>query len=279
MTIDRNDIVEIQCIVERSGEIINEYYRSQEFTTEWKKDLSPLTDADKASNENIVSGLGRLFPRVPVISEESVLPGYRLRSGWKTAWIVDPLDGTREFIHRNGRFCVNVALIEDRKPVFGMINVVTDGEILWALAGEGCFISKGGKTEPLHARERSGKLRMAVSRFNVMEEELQYLDHLQKKYELELVPLSASSKYCMIAKGEIDLAPKFGACSEWDVAAAQVIVEESGGLVASVGAGKTMGYNKPSMTVLPFVAFGKRVHGMILEGNTDFQWRVTRQTK
>ncbi|MDR0543939.1 MAG: 3'(2'),5'-bisphosphate nucleotidase CysQ [Odoribacteraceae bacterium] len=275
MIIDEKDITEVQCIAEKAGEMISEYYRSQEFATELKKDFSPLTDADKASNRHIVSELKRLFPQIPVISEESELPDYRSRSAWKRLWIVDPLDGTQEFIHRIGRFCVNIALIEGKKPVFGMINVISDGEILWGLRGKGCFISRDGRTEMLQPRPRTGKLRIAVSRFHVTEKELQYIDHLQERgREVEIVPLGASSKYCMMAKGEIDLLPKFGPCSEWDVAAGQVIVEATGGAIACVESGKAMEYNKPSMLVPPFIVFGKRVREMILDGNTDFQWKV-----
>ncbi|MDR2129927.1 MAG: 3'(2'),5'-bisphosphate nucleotidase CysQ [Odoribacteraceae bacterium] len=275
MMINEIDIADIQHIVESAGEIISEYYRSREFTTELKRDFSPLTDADKASNRCIESGLKRLFPQIPVISEETKVPDYRLRAGWKRVWLVDPLDGTQEFIHRNGRFCVNVALIEERKPIFGMINVISDGEILWGMAGGGCFLSREGRTEPVRPQARTGRLRVAVSRFHVTEEELLYLDHLKEKgYEVEMVPLGASSKYCMMAKGEIDLIPKFGQCSEWDVAAGQVIVEAAGGGVTSLESGQAMAYNKPSMAVTPFVAFGKRVHGMILDGNTDFRWEL-----
>ncbi|MDR2414198.1 MAG: 3'(2'),5'-bisphosphate nucleotidase CysQ [Odoribacteraceae bacterium] len=273
MSIDEKMVTDIQCIIAKAGEIIGKYFRSQEFVTKLKEDFSPLTDADKDSNRYIVSELKRLFPRIPVISEESDVPDYRSRSGWKSLWIVDPLDGTQEFIHRNGRFCVNIALVEERKPVFGMINVVTDGEILWGIPGKGCFTGREGRMEMLQPQTRTGKLKVAVSRFHVMEEELQYIDHLQERgYEVEIVPLGASSKYCMVAKGEIDLLPKFGRCSEWDVAAGQVIVEASGGAVVSVESGKAMGYNKPSMLVSPFMVFGKRVHEMILNGNTDFRW-------
>ncbi|MDR1274008.1 MAG: 3'(2'),5'-bisphosphate nucleotidase CysQ [Odoribacteraceae bacterium] len=272
------DVFGIQRLVEEAGEIIREYYRSQKFTTDLKKDRSPLTDADRASNELLMSGLERLFPKIPVISEESDLPDYRLRAGWDKVWIVDPLDGTEEFIERNGRFCVNVALIEKKKPVFGMISVLNDEEILWGMVDKGCFICKGEQAELVRPSTREGKrLRVAVSRLHVTEKEFQYIDHLQARgYEVEIVPLGASSKYCMVAKGEIDLAPKFGRCSEWDVAAGQALVEAAGGLAVSVEAGKTMTYNNPSMSMPAFIMFGKRVHEMIRDGNTDFQWSITR---
>jgi 3'(2'), 5'-bisphosphate nucleotidase len=275
MLIDDRHIPDILRVVEEAGDIIREYYRSQKFTTELKKDLSPLTDADKASNRHIVTSLQRLFPRIPVISEESKLPDYHLRSGWKAAWLVDPLDGTQEFIHKNGRFCVNVALVEEKRAVFGMINTVCDGEILWGMAGRGCFVREEGREGPLPAPARTERrLKVAVSRFHVTEQELQYIDFLQERgHDVEMVPLGASSKYCMVARGEIDLAPKFGRCSEWDVAAGQVIVEAAGGMVLNMEApGKSIEYNKPSMYSPPFVMFGKRVHEMIRGGNTDFLW-------
>ncbi|MDR1414625.1 MAG: 3'(2'),5'-bisphosphate nucleotidase CysQ [Odoribacteraceae bacterium] len=278
MLVDDNDVAGVQAIVKEAGEILRAHYHSATFAIDFKKDHSPLTDADRDSNTHIVDGLRRLYPRVPVISEESDLPDYRSRAGWDLVWIVDPLDGTEEFIERNGRFCVNVALVERKTPIFGMINIINDDEILWGATGKGCHLCKGDQTEPVRPPVRQGKrLRVGVSRFHVMEEEFRYIDLLQKRgHDVEIVPLSASSKYGMVAKGEIDIAPKFGRCFEWDVAAGHALVEASGGLVINAQTGGKITYNNTSVLTPPLVMYGARVHELIRGGNADFLPTLTR---
>lgn len=212
-------IADIQSIIEKAGTLVKEVYDRRNFNIELKGDNTPVTEADKASSEYIISALKRLYPEIPVISEEAALPSYGEREKWRYAWIIDPLDGTKEFIYRNGRFCINIALVEKGKPVFGMINNVCDGEILWAFdSGEKGIITNGREENLETSRRESSKLRVAVSRFHITEWELQYIDYLKSLgHEVELVPLGASSKHCLLAKGEVDICPKFGKCSEWDV--------------------------------------------------------------
>ena len=142
--VDRIKVSDIQCIIEQAGVLIKEVYDKRNFNVELKGDNTPVTEADKISSEYITSALKKLYPEIPVISEEASLPVYEEREKWAYAWIIDPLDGTKEFIYRNGRFCINIALVEKGKPVFGMINSVCDGEILWAFAsGEKGIVKKG----------------------------------------------------------------------------------------------------------------------------------------
>lgn len=265
-------VTDIQCIIERAGELIKEVYDKRNFNVELKGDNTPVTEADKISSEYITSALKKLYPGIPVISEEASLPVYEEREKWTYAWIIDPLDGTKEFIYRNGRFCINMALVEKGKPVFGMIHNVCDGEILWAFAsGEKGMIKNGREEIFPNAGEKSSKLRVAVSRFHITEWELRYVDYLKSLgHEVELVPLGASSKHCMLAKGEVDICPKFGKCSEWDVAAGQVLVEAAGGHVVNAETGGEIRYNKENMISPPFVMFGKRVYDEIKEGNKTF---------
>lgn len=141
--VDRIKVSDIQCIIEQAGVLIKEVYDKRNFNVELKGEYTPVTEADKISSEYITSALKKLYPEIPVISEEASLPVYEEREKWVYAWIIDPLDGTKEFIYRNGRFCINIALVEKGKPVFGMINSVCDGEILWAFAsGEKGIVKK-----------------------------------------------------------------------------------------------------------------------------------------
>ena len=112
-------VTDILCIIERAGELIKEVYDKRNFNVELKRDNTPVTEADKVSSEYITSALKKLYPEIPVISEEASLPAYEEREKWAYAWIIDPLDGTKEFIYRNGRFCINIALVEKGKPIFG----------------------------------------------------------------------------------------------------------------------------------------------------------------
>ena len=265
-------VSDIQSVIENAGALVKEGYDKRNFNVELKGDMTPVTEADRASSEYIVGALRKLYPEVPVISEEASLPPYEERVKWKYAWIVDPLDGTKEFIYRNGRFCINIALVEEGRPVFGMINNVCDGEILWAFESGECGMIRAGREEVLvNEPNTASKLKVAVSRFHLTEWEMQYIDYLRSLgHEVELVPLGASSKHCMLAEGKVDICPKFGKCSEWDVAAGQVLVEATGGLVVNAETGGKVCYNKENIISSPFVMFGKRVHEEIKGGNKTF---------
>ena len=265
-------VSDIQSVIENAGALVKEVYDKRNFNVELKGDMTPVTEADRASSEYIVGALRKLYPEVPVISEEASLPPYEERVKWKYAWIVDPLDGTKEFIYRNGRFCINIALVEEGRPVFGMINNVCDGEILWAFESGECGMIRAGREEVLvNEPNTASKLKVAVSRFHLTEWEMQYIDYLRSLgHEVELVPLGASSKHCMLAEGKVDICPKFGKCSEWDVAAGQVLVEATGGLVVNAETGGKVCYNKENVISSPVVMFGKRVHEEIKGGNKTF---------
>lgn len=265
-------ISDIQMIIETAGALIMEIYNKRNYNVELKDDKTPVTEADKVSSEYIVNALKTLYPQIPVVSEEASLPLYEERKEWQYVWIVDPLDGTKEFISRNGRFCINMALVEYGRPVFGIINNVMDKEILWAFRGGERGMKKDGQEQKLDGSlVENPKLRIAVSRFHITEGELQYVDYLKfLGHDVELFPLGASSKHCMVAEGLVDICPKFGKCSEWDVAAGQVIVEETGGLVINTTTGGDLRYNKENMLNPPFVMFSKRIHEKIKRGNTTF---------
>ncbi|WP_251621968.1 3'(2'),5'-bisphosphate nucleotidase CysQ [Odoribacter lunatus] len=265
----KENINQILEIIENAGKNLLELYEKQELDIEMKVDATPVTEADRSSNEILNHDLKALYPHIPIISEESNLPDYNTRKKWEYFWLVDPLDGTKEFIYKNGRFCINIALIQNGQPVFGMINNVRDNEIIWAYKNDKCYIKKDGVCSELPLNKSTGsKLKMVVSRFNMTEAEFEYIDYLQSKgYSIELIPLGASAKQAEIAKGLADIYPKFGRCYEWDSAAGQVIVETAGGMVVNPKDYSTLQYNKESMENPPFIMFSKKIKEQVEEGN------------
>lgn len=262
----------IIAIIEKAGSALLEVYKKQDLDIELKADATPITEADKLSNEMLRKDLKALFPDIPIISEESDIPDYHLRKKWEYVWLVDPLDGTKEFIYKNGRFCINIALVHKGQPIFGIINNIRDCEIIWAYRDGTCHIKKDNTISELPANITTGsKLKMLVSRFNMTEAEFEYIDYLQSKgYSVELIPLGASTKQCEIAKGQADIYPKFGRCYEWDTAAGQLIVETAGGLVINPETYSNIEYNKEKMVNPPFIMFSKKIREQIEEGNDIF---------
>ena len=221
-----------------------------------KADDSPLTAADLASHRCIVDGLAALTPEIPVLSEESadeVPSEERLR--WSRLWLVDPLDGTREFVKRNGEFTVNIALIEDGVATFGVIQAPTTGTVWWGDRAHGAYRrDDGGHEVALSTRTPAlAPLRVAASRSHRDARTQALLDALPGS---EVVGCGSSLKFCRIAEGAMDLYPRFGPTSEWDTAAGQAILEAAGGAVLDPQ-GRPFRYNQRD-TLLngDFVALG-----------------------
>ena len=264
---------ELPNIIEEAGKLVLDIYNSRDFHVEVKDDRTPVTEADKASSAFLVSSLRRLYPDIPIISEEANIPPLSTRQHWEHIWSIDPLDGTKEFITHNGRFCVNIGLLENGKSVFGIINDVLDNEILWGGRDVPTGMTRDGQPLPLEddGPVPDNKLRVAVSRFHIIEWELRYIDYLRGlNYDVELVPLGASSKQCMVARGLVDICPKFAKCSEWDTAAGQAIVEAAGGLVVNVETNGELRYNKNGMLNPPLIFFNRRIHERIKAGDKTF---------
>ncbi len=230
-----------------------------DFAVERKDDNSPLTAADTAAHHAIVDGLHLLTPQIPVLSEESaVQAGWDERRRWARYWLVDPLDGTREFVKRNGEFTVNIALIEEHGPVLGVVYAPALEEMYWAWRGGHAYTSdssqKSGKVE-LHTRERGNPLIVAGSRSHA---DPRMLAALQILGAHELKPLGSSLKFCRAARGEVDLYIRYGLTSEWDTAAGQCVLEQAGGDVTDLS-GVPLRYNtKESLLNPDFLAFGDR---------------------
>jgi 3'(2'), 5'-bisphosphate nucleotidase len=240
-------------IARRAADAILQVYDS-EFAVEHKDDRSPLTAADRAAHEVIVAGLAALAPQWPVLSEEAASAPYAQRRAWQRYWLVDPLDGTREFVKRNGEFTVNIALIDAGRPVLGVVQVPVRGEVYAAAEGVGAYhLAVDGARRELHVSTyRGGLLRVVASRSHASPELAQLLDALPGH---QIVSIGSSLKICLVAAGEADFYPRHGPTSEWDTAAAQCVLEQAGGQLTDFGL-ERLAYNKESLLNVPFLAFG-----------------------
>jgi len=222
-----------------------------------KDDESPLTAADLAAHHAIVAGLERLTPDIPVLSEESSAVPFAERSQWRRYWLVDPLDGTKEFIERNGQFTVNVALIENHEPVLGVVRTPATGLCYFAVRGYGAFREEPYQPpQPIQVKPlQPGKpVRVVGSRSHGGPGLKKFVAAMGAH---ELVTIGSSLKFCQVAEGTADVYPRLGPTSEWDTAAAQAIVEVAGGGVVSAETGEPLRYNtRESLLNPPFIVYG-----------------------
>lgn len=248
-------------IARAAGRRIVEVYED-DYTVSYKSDNTPVTTADIAANEIIVAALENLPEAFPVISEESDPVPYAVRHDWSHYWLVDPLDGTREFVSRNGEFSVNIALIVDGKPVLGVVTAPVLDVAYYAAKGQGSWKQVGQQSpESIHVRSApsgAGKLTIARSRCPVVGPRLQaFLDKVGAHKD---VPMGSSLKSCLVAEGVADLYVRLGPTSEWDTAAAQCIVEEAGGHITDTDL-HDLKYNTQESLLNPhFMVFGDETH-------------------
>ncbi len=231
------------------------------FTVTEKADASPLTLADLAAHEAISAGLRRLTPAIPVLSEESASVPFQERAAWDVFWLVDPLDGTKEFVKRNGEFTVNIALIQGHEPILGVVQVPASGLCYVAARGLGAFRLEPGKAAQRIAVQPVGKgaIRVVGSRSHGGPGLERFVARLG---EHSLVTIGSSLKFCVVAEGGADVYPRLGPTSEWDTAAAQCIVEEAGGQVIDLQ-GQRLLYNARESLLNP--------HFLVI-GDTDHDW-------
>lgn len=228
------------------------------FTVDRKDDDSPVTAADQAAHEVIAGALARLTPELPVVSEEQALAPWSRRQHWRRYWLLDPLDGTREFIRRNGQFAVNIALIEDGRPVLGIVHAPGDGRSWFGGPGIGAFReTRNGSREVLHSRQRATPpYRVVLGRSRPGPRIRAVLARLPA---FELVQCGSSIKICLIAEGTADVFPRLGPISEWDLAAPQAILEAAGGGVLDLHHQTPLRYNRQaSLTLRDVLAVGDR---------------------
>jgi 3'(2'), 5'-bisphosphate nucleotidase len=245
----------VLALAREAGQRILEIYHGVDFDVQTKADRSPLTAADRASHETIIHGLERLTPDIPAWSEESADIDPAERSGWQAFWLVDPLDGTKEFIKRNGEFTVNIALVSGHEPVLGVVHAPARNVDYYGCRGVGAFTRLGvGPPQPIEVRRPAGRpVRVVGSRSHRGNS----LDLFLGKLEVyELVPMGSSLKLCLVATGEADVYPRLGPTSEWDTAAAQAVVECAGGRVVNLD-GQPLRYNTGPGVLNPyFVVYG-----------------------
>ena len=249
--------LQINNIAQQAGRAIMDVYNS-EYDIQKKADETPVTTADLLAHDIICQQLTNLTPDIPVLSEESTRIPYKIRKTWNRYWLVDPLDGTREFIKRNDEFTVNIALIENNRSILGVIYVPVTQKTYYAWQNGGAFKSNAlNQSRSISTRALPDKPVIAGSRSHGAE---RLKDFLEKLGEIELLRVGSSLKSCLVAEGKIDLYPRLGLTSEWDTAAAQCIVEQAGGKILQTN-NQLMRYNtKDSLLNPEFFVLGDPDH-------------------
>ena len=252
--LNRERLEQLVALSRLAGDAILEIYK-QDFVVEQKSDNSPLTQADLASHRLICDAIAEIDPRTPVLSEESTEIPFSQRSQWSEYWLVDPLDGTREFVNRNGEFTVNIALIIGHQPVMGVVHVPVSGVSYFGGVGLGAFKMVGEKdAERISTRQPAAEPMVVVGSRSHANPNLER--RLESLGPYEMVSMGSSLKFCLVAEGKADFYPRLGPTSEWDTAAAQAVVEASGGRVTTLD-GRALPYNsKPSLLNPEFLVFG-----------------------
>ncbi len=238
----------------KAGDAILEVYAT-DFDVQHKADQSPLTQADMASNQVIDQGLRALTPDIPILSEESGLPAFAERSQWKRYWLVDPLDGTKEFVNRNGEFTVNISLIDANRPVFGVVHVPVKNNTYFGCDGVGAEL-RCANSDPstINVSKESAQPPRVVGSRSHRGASLD--DFLQNLGKYDMLAVGSSLKFCLVAEGAADIYPRLGPTSEWDTAAAQAVVEQAGGRVITLD-GKPLSYNSKAEILNPhFLVLG-----------------------
>ncbi|HSW93258.1 MAG TPA: 3'(2'),5'-bisphosphate nucleotidase CysQ [Gammaproteobacteria bacterium] len=236
---------------EKAAHCVLAIYQKPSFDVRCKEDKSPLTEADSASHAIICAGLQQHFPAIPVISEESTeFHSYAVRQQWETFFLVDPLDGTKEFIHRNHEFTINIALIHQNQPVMGVIHAPALGVIYYAEKNKGAFKIIQNKTMKLSPTqsEKNNTVTVAVSRSHFCHETETFLQDLRDQGK-KVVTISAGSalKFGLVAEGLADIYPRLTPTMEWDTAAGQILVNEVGKKMTLIESGEVLRYNKKEL--------------------------------
>lgn len=254
--LDTNNLekLSLECvnIARDAGKAILTIYNTG-FNVEEKDDKSPLTEADLASHNLIIKRLNELTPDIPVLSEESAKLPFEERASWETYWLVDPLDGTREFVKRNGEFTVNIALIHKHESIIGVINVPVLDIDYYAWKGGGAYKIENNNTARKISVKKLGQsdntqLTVAGSRSHGSEMMQHYIENLG---DVEMISMGSSLKFCLVAEGRADLYPRLGLTSEWDTAAAHCIVVQAGGYITKTDM-SPLEYNTKDSLLNPF---------------------------
>lgn len=256
---ERARLLDAVCMLAReAGEVIMPYFRHPELATRRKTDASQVTVADEKAEAIILAGLQRLTPDIPVIAEEEVAAGRVPDVSGGRFWLVDPLDGTKEFIARRPEFTVNIALVEDRRPVLGTVYVPAADDLYGGSTGVGAFMEpRGASRRSIEARTIDpDNVTIAISRTYGASVKLStFLSHYRVT---DQITSGSSIKFCLIACGEADIYPRYGGSSEWDTAAGHAVLEAAGGSVTDTGERGELLYGKPRFSNPDFIAWGRR---------------------
>jgi 3'(2'), 5'-bisphosphate nucleotidase len=240
-------------IVALAGAAIMRVYQDESFAVQRKEDDSPLTLADLESQRVIIEGLERITPDIPILSEESAQAPWSERRTWRELWVVDPLDGTREFVKRNGEFTINIALVREHEPLLGIVAAPALGLLYWGARDAGAFSHhRGAARRPIKVSPPQNPLRIIGSRSHTSPQTAAYLARLGPHV---MTAIGSSLKFCRVAEGNAELYPRFGPTSEWDTAAGQALLEAAGGHVTRPD-GHRLRYNcRESLINGDFLAF------------------------
>lgn len=258
-------LTHVIAIAKQAGEAIMQVYAT-DFDVATKSDQSPLTQADLAAHHIIEHGLTSLMPQFPVLSEESASTGFATRQQWQTYWLVDPLDGTKEFVKRNGEFTVNIALIHQHSPIMGVVYAPALDVLYFASYQQGAFKQVAQQpTRGIHVNAlNTSKLRIAGSRSHACARTQAFFQQVAMKLsEPSIISMGSSLKMCLVAEGVADIYPRLGPTSEWDTAAAHCVLNEAGGTIIDC-AGHVLAYNtKESLLNPSFLAIADVHHDWI----------------
>lgn len=235
-----------------AGEAIMQVYESSDFEASQKADFSPVTRADHIASSIINEGLREIFPDIPVIDEENPIPDFAVRKHWATFFLLDPLDGTREFIQKNGEFCINLALMDNNRPVASWIYKPTEARGWMCVKGQGIRKFGQDSAQITFPEPQGRKLRVITSRSHMPPQSIEFFNRLGQRYEVEIVQLGSALKQVEIALGKSAMYVRGSGCFEWDTAAGHLMVEESGGQVLQWDMVNTLAYNKQRMHNPPF---------------------------
>lgn len=244
------DIQKINSIAKKAGDEIMRIYQ-QDFEVDYKADNSPLTKADIKSNDIIVESLRDLYPGIPILSEENKEVPYNIRKNWEYFWLIDPLDGTKEFVKKNGEFTVNIALIYKNRPVLGVIYAPVLDLLYYAQKNQGAYKQDKNKKPqrlPIYNHFDNHTLKVIVSKSHYNQETKEFVNNLKGQYEkIEFINIGSSLKLCLIAEGKADIYPRLAPTMEWDIAAGQTIAEESKGRITKYKTEESIRYNKQNL--------------------------------
>ncbi|MDF1522085.1 MAG: 3'(2'),5'-bisphosphate nucleotidase CysQ [Trueperaceae bacterium] len=245
----------VAALARDAGAAILDVYRGA-FDVQLKGDATPVTEADLRAHALLTRGLRALTPRLPVLSEEQAAAPYEVRRAWTRFWLVDPLDGTREFVNRTGEFSVNVALVEAGRPVFGVVHDPLAAVDYAGAPGAGAWRREGeGPWRPLRVAAPTDRtLRVLTSRSHAGGRTRAWLDRIATDWDVRTTARGSAIKACLVAAGEAHLYARLGPTSEWDTAASQAVLEAAGGVLRAIDGDAPLRYNKPDLRNPEFYA-------------------------